>query len=39
MKKRAFKELKMTYFFNVSHKRANVSLDPPPKSLYFSVLG
>ena len=46
MKKRAFKELKRAHFFNVSHKRANISLDPPslppippPKGLYFSVLG
>ena len=26
-------------FFNVSHKRANVSLGPSPKGLYFSLLG
>ena len=26
-------------FFDVSHKRANVSLGPPPKGLYFSLLG
>ena len=36
--KRAFEELKRAHFFNVSHKRANVSLGPPPKGFHFSVL-
>ena len=37
--KRAFEELKRTHFFNVSHKRANVNLGPPPRGFHFSVLG
>ena len=47
MKKMTFKELKKAHLFNISHKTANVSLDPshpppsplPPKGLYFSILG
>ena len=37
MKKRAFEELNMAHFFNESLKMANVNLDPPPKSLHFSI--
>ena len=36
--KRTFEELKRPLFFNVSHKMVNVSLDPHPNGLYFSVL-
>ena len=37
--KRAFEKLKRVHFFNVRHKRANVSLDPPaPKGLHFNIL-